>query len=332
MTMSIMTALPRTILVPLDGSELAEQALAPAVAIARASGATLHLTHIFVTYDAPREMLGASEMPVVIEQQLEQEARAYLKRVAERIAIELPEQVRTDLVRTRPLQSPFGETAIVVESLRRLARRVRPDLIVMATHARGGLSRAWLGSVADALMRRGTVPMMLIRPRDERAATPVLFRHILVPLDGSVLAEESLSLAQALAGLSRAQFTLLRVIVPQRVVARPAPVTRVNTAYVADQEVDAARYLAAVKERVTAAGLSAETATVVAEHPAHAILEYAADHEVDLIAMSTHGVGGVKRFMIGSVADKVVRGTPIPVLLTKSAATDRAAAGRPAAE
>jgi nucleotide-binding universal stress UspA family protein len=327
-----MTALLRTILVPLDGSELAEQALAPAVAIAHASGAALHLTRVFVTYDAPREMLGQGEMPMVIEQQLEQEAWAYLKRVAERVATELPEQVRTDRVRTRPLQSPFGETAIVVDSLRRLARRLRPDLVVMATHARGGLSRAWLGSVADALMRSGTVPTLLIRPRDERAATPVLFRHILLPLNGSALAEESLSLAQTLATLFHARLTLLRVIVPQLVIARPSPVTRVNEAHVAEQEAAAARYLATVKERVMAAGLSAETATVVAEHPARAILEYAANHETDLIAMSTRGLGGMKRFMIGSVADKVLRGTPVPVLLTKPAARNEGAAGRAAAE
>jgi nucleotide-binding universal stress UspA family protein len=146
------------------------------------------------------------------------------------------------------------------------------------------------------------------------------------------LAEESLSLAQTLATLFRAQLTLLRVIVPQHVLARPSPVTRVNEAHVAQQEAAAARYLATVKERVMAAGLSAETATVVAEHPARAILEYAANHETDLIAMSTRGLGGMKRFMIGSVADKVLRGAPVPVLLTKPAARNEGAAGRAAVE
>jgi nucleotide-binding universal stress UspA family protein len=192
----------------------------------------------------------------------------------------------------------------------------------MATHARGGLSRAWLGSVADALVRRGTVPMLLVRPRDERIVTSVLFRHILVPVDGSALAEDILPLAQTLATLSGAQLTLLRVIAPQRAIARPAPVTRVNAKYMAEQEAEAVRYLATVSARMTAAGPRTETTTVVAENPARAILGYAIDHDVDLIAMSTHGLGGVKRFMIGSVADKVLRGAPIPVLLTRLTATD----------
>jgi nucleotide-binding universal stress UspA family protein len=65
----------------------------------------------------------------------------------------------------------------------------------------------------------------------------------------------------------------------------------------------------------------ADTAIVVAEQPARAILDYAAEHDVDLVVMSTHGLGGMKRFMLGSVADKVLRGAPIPVLITKHAPT-----------
>jgi len=311
----------RTILIPLDGSELAEQALAPAVALARASGATLHLSHVFVPYAARMDMPDTVEKHIEIERQLAEDARAYLQSVAERIGAELPEQVRCDPLRSRPLQSPYGETLAVVESLRRLARQLHPDLIVMATHARGGVSRMWLGSVADALVRRGAAPMLLVRPRAERAAPVELFRHILVPLDGSALAEETLPIAQTLASLSEARLTLLQVIVPQRAIARPAPVTRVNTRHLTEREAEAAQYLTAVRDRLRTSGPCAETVTVVAEQPAWAILEYAVEHDVDLIAMATHGFGGVKRFMLGSVADKVLRGAPIPVLLTKPADT-----------
>jgi len=312
-----MTMPIRTILVPLDGSELAEQALAPATAIARASGATLHLSHVFVPYAARMDLPDTAEKHIAIERQLAEEASAYLQSVAERIGAELPERVRCDPLRTRPLQTPFGETLAVVESLRRLARQLNSDLIVMATHARGGVSRMWLGSVADALVRRGTGPMLLVRPRVEQAAPAELFHHILVPLDGSALAEEALPIAQALASLSDARRTLLQVIVPQRAIARPAPVTRVNTRHLAEREAEAARYLTAVRDRLQTNEPCAETVTVVAEQPAWAILEYAVDHDVDLIAMSTHGLGGVRRFMLGSVADKVLRGAPMPVLLTK---------------
>lgn len=317
-----MTTSLRRLLVPLDGSPLAEEALAPAVAIARASGAELHLTHVFVTYAARMEMLSTVEKHFAIERQLQQEAEAYLTSVAERVAGELPGQVYADPMRTHPLQSPYGETAVIVESICRVSRRLHADLIVMATHARGGLSRAWLGSVADALVRRGTAPMLLMHPRAEQAVASVPYHHILLPLDGSALAEESLPLAQALAVLFAARLTLLRVIVPRRAIARPAPVTRVSTAYVKEQEAEATRYLADERERMRASGPCHETAIVVAEHPAQGILEYAVDHGVDLIAMSTHGLGGAKRFMIGSVADKVLRGAPIPVVLTKPAQTE----------
>jgi nucleotide-binding universal stress UspA family protein len=316
----------RAILVPLDGSELAEQALPPALALARASGAALYLTHVFVTYSAPLDMPGAVQTHIDIERQLEQDARAYLQRVADRIAPELPEQVRCEPTRTRPLQSPYAETVAVIDSLRRLARELHADLIVMATHARGGVSRAWLGSVADALVRRGTAPILLVHPRTEPLPASEPFRHILVPLDGSALAEESLPVVQTLASLSDARLTLLQVIVPQRAIARPAPVTRVNAQHLAARESEATRYLAAVRDRLHAAGGPCpETAIVVAEQPARAILDYAADHDADLIAMSTHGLGGVKRFMLGSVADKVVRSAPLPVLLTKPAQLGRIA-------
>ncbi|HEX6965012.1 MAG TPA: universal stress protein [Gemmatimonadaceae bacterium] len=327
-----MTTPLRSILVPLDGSELAEQALAPAIALARASDAELHLTHVFVTYAARREMPGTEEMQVAIERQLEREANSYLHSVTERVAAELPDQVYAEPIHTRPLASPYSETAVIVESLRRLARRLHPDLMVMATHARGGVSRAWLGSVADALVRRGTVPILLVRPRDERtAAASAPFRHILVPLDGSTVAEEALPLAQTLAALAETQLTLLRVIVPRRAIARPAPVTRISAAYVAEQETQAREYLTSVRARVETQGACIDTVSVIADHPARAILDYAVDHDVDLIAMSTHGLGGVKRFMIGSVADKVLRGAPMLVLLTKPAQSETEAASAAAA-
>ncbi|HET7564601.1 MAG TPA: universal stress protein [Gemmatimonadaceae bacterium] len=321
-----MTTSLRTILVPLDGSELAEQALAPAIALARASGAALHLTQVCIRYAARKEMLAVADIHEAIEERRVQEATAYLASVAERVASDLPDQVHADPVRTRPLQSPYGDTAVIVQSIRRLARRLHADLIVMATHARGGLSRAWLGSVADALVRQGTRPLLLIHPREEQAVLSVPFRDILVPLDGSALAEASLPIAQSLAPLSGARLTLLRIIVPRRAIARPAPVTRVSTAYVAAQEAEATRYLGAVRERTEANGPCSETAIVVAEQPARAIIEYAVDHDVDLIAMSTHGLGGVKRLMIGSVADKVVRGAPIPVLLARPEQPERTSA------
>lgn len=313
-----MTAPIKTILVPLDGSELAEQALPLAVALARASGAALHLVHVFVPYAERTDMPpGATVSIADIERHLEEQASEYLREVTERLEKELPGQLHADPVRTRPIRSPYSETVAVVDRLRRAATQLHPDLIVLATHARGGLGRAWLGSVADALIRRVNVPTLLVHPREDAAVPSTTFRHILVPLDGSALAEESLGLASRLASLGDTRITLLRVVVPQLAVARPSTVLQFNMQQLEANEAEARRYLESVAAPLRAAVASLDTVVVLAENPARAALEWAAENGVDLIAMSTHGRSGFRRFMLGSVADKIVRGAQFPVVLTR---------------
>lgn len=312
-----MTAPIQTILVPLDGSELAEQAIPLAVALARASGAALHLTHVFVPYAERSDMPGMIAANAEFERRLEEERREYLRSVAERVTQQLPGQVYGDAVRTRAIRSPYSETVAVVDRLRRVAASLRPELIVMATHARGGVGRAWLGSVADALIRRVNVPTLLVHPRDDAAPASSLPRHILVPLDGSELAERSIELAARLAVLGDARVSLLRVVIPQLAIMTPSAVMQFNIELLQQRESEARSYLARVAGQLGPAVRSVETSVVVSENPAREILEWAREHGVELIAMSTHGRSGVRRFMLGSVADKVVRGAQVPVLLTR---------------
>src|SRR5205823_5964004 len=104
----------------------------------------------------------------------------------------------------------------VTEAIEEHARATGTDLIVMTTHGRGALSRFWLGSVADDLVRRLSVPVLLLRPSEKGPAPAALpgFRHVLIPLDGTALAEQALEPALQLAGPTSAQFTLLRVVAP----------------------------------------------------------------------------------------------------------------------
>ena len=97
---------------------------------------------------------------------------------------------------------------------------------------------------------------------------------------------------------------------------------RASAEILKSREVEANDYLARVRESLGTAVQCIDTATVMADHPARAILEWVAEHEVDLVAMSTHGRSGMKRFILGSIADKVLRSSPVPVLLTRPAATD----------
>ncbi len=312
-----MTAPIKTILVPLDGSELAEQAIPVATALARASGAELHLMHVFVPYAARADMPGAVLDNVGLEKQLEEQSTEYLRVVTERVAGELPGRTIADPVRTRPIRSPYSESVAVVDRLRRAAARLKPDLMVLATHARGGLGRAWLGSVADALVRRVNVPTLLVHPREDVPAATGTFTNIVVTLDGSALAEEAIPVAARIAAVTGARITLLRVIIPRLVVGLPSYVLQFDVQELERHERSAEQYVESVAGRLRESVPEVDVAVVMADSPPRAILEWVSDNGADLIVMSTHGRSGFRRFMLGSVADKVLRGTEVPVLITR---------------
>jgi nucleotide-binding universal stress UspA family protein len=190
-------------------------------------------------------------------------------------------------------------------------------LVVMTTHGRGAFSRFWLGSVADTLVRCAPTPILLIRPHEippDLAQQPEI-KHILIPLDGSALAERILPPATALGALMGAAFTLLHVIALDAAgYATDWPTARSEAGALAALRADAQTYLDRVAERLGAQSLVVHTA-VIGGHPAPAILEYARDHAIDLVALATHGRSGAARIVLGSVADKTLRGATTPILL-----------------
>lgn len=293
----------RSILVPLDGSAFAEQALPIACTIAHRANALLRLVHVHTLSANPIYREGQS----VINQQLaslsHEHEQLYLKQLRERLLAAQPELAITVEALDRPLES------IVNESLGHfLAAHVATsdvDLVVMTTHGRGGLARFWLGSVADTFVRLSRLPTLLWRPHADGpdfARLPA-FKHILIPLDGSQLAEQILAPTLALGALMQAEYTLLRVIEP---VAVPSCIHEV--------EATASTYLRQVAKRLAAEGKQVATRITVAAQPATAILAAAERHQSDLIAVATHGRSGLRRLLIGSVADKILRGATIPVL------------------
>jgi nucleotide-binding universal stress UspA family protein len=143
------------------------------------------------------------------------------------------------------------------------------------------------------------------------------FRQILIPLDGAVLAEHILEHALALGAMMPAAYTLLRVVKPVTLF-QPAPFTTptdLDPDATMQHQMEAQRYLQAIAARHQSDMVDFRTQVVVAQQPAAAILEYARDHAADLIALATHGRGGAERLLLGSVADKIVRGASTPVLL-----------------
>ncbi|HWP39410.1 MAG TPA: universal stress protein, partial [Tepidisphaeraceae bacterium] len=142
-----------------------------------------------------------------------------------------------------------------------------------------------------------------------------VIKHMLLPLDGSALAEQVLEHAVALGAPMQAEYTLLQAIDPVILGYAPAAYAMGLDELIIEQSRAAAQaYLAGIAERLRAESLHVQTCITIGP-PAAAILEYAHTHQVDLIALATHGRGGLARLLLGSVADKVVRGASVPVLV-----------------
>jgi nucleotide-binding universal stress UspA family protein len=297
----------QSLVVPLDGSALAEQALPLALTIAARAGTSLQLVHVHVPY----ALMYADSMAPFAEgadvRQQEQE-RAYLDAVARRLAplSALP-------VKTVVLESPQ-----VGEALQHHAASSGAGLMVMTTHGRGPLTRLWLGSVADEMVRRASTPLLLVRPR-ETPGEPTL-RHFLIPLDGSPLAEQVLGPATTLGTLLQADYTLFRTVYPPAVISPDASIClAAGLPSLEELEADARAYLERVANDLRARGLSVQTHVMGGQQPALAILEVVQMRGIDLVAMSTHGRQGLPRLLLGSIADKVLRGTDTLMLVYRPA-------------
>jgi nucleotide-binding universal stress UspA family protein len=299
----------RSIVVPLDGSTFAEHALPMALGLARRSGASLQVVLGHTAFVYAETGLVYDE---ALDRQLREQEQSYLEAVVQRARDVAPVRVNGTL-RDGPAVDAICDEVTATSA----------ELIIMATHGRGPFSRFWLGSVADELVRQKSVPVLLVRPEDtspDLAQEPVL-RHILIPLDGSPLAEQVLDPAVALGQLLGADFTLLRIVRPALFPGHdptrlrdPAP----GQPATERMQADALAYLEGVAERLRAQSLRVQTRVAVATQPAVAILrEQDLEPPHGLIALATRGHGGVTRTLLGSVADKVVRGATTPVLVYK---------------
>ena len=198
------------LLVTLDGSEFGEHALPFAKAIAEKTGASVNLSHVNCC-EPPTDLLQNTPFQyegVNMEAYMEKHAGEQRKYLAEQEAA-----MKAALPGNR-ICSALLE-GYVTEALERHAREIGAQLIIMTTHGRTGVSRAWLGSVADSLVRNSTFPLLVIRPLEDGETFPTArFEHFLVPLDGSTVGEAILEPATALAKASGARFTLLHVVSP----------------------------------------------------------------------------------------------------------------------
>jgi nucleotide-binding universal stress UspA family protein len=314
----------RLILVPLDGSKFAEHALPLALNLAQRDSAALQLLRVHEPIEGIY-LHRAGTFGATLDRELMDDRRDYLDSTVKSLAGTTG--FRADSV---VLKGP------VTETIARHASASGAGLLVMTTQGRGPLGRMWFGSVADALVRQSPIPILFARPREqlsERSSDPML-RRILIALDGSELAEQALEPALVLGG-EQGEFTLLRVIPQVSPVAydpTPGRVSGLRTSVLQQlqelkrqQEAEANEYLEQLADRLRARSVNVNTQLAAYEHPAVAILDAAAKRGVDAIVLTTRGRGGLKRLLLGSVADKVVRGATTPILICPP--SDKAAQG-----
>ncbi len=306
-----MTPAQPTIILPLDGSDLSNQARDLAVAIASRANARLTLVTAPEVYGLDMAWYtGAAPeatLPMVPITELMAEAR---RAAADFLAAQQAALEPQGLTVSTVVIDDMPARAIV-----QAAEDEEAWLIVMATHGRGGLTRWALGSVADKVLQTAAAPVLVVRA-GTRHITPD-FDQILVPLDGSRLAEAVLPSVTRLATAFGSLVTLAFVSQEARLGMETAKMTEAQ-----QREVERmAAYLAEQVERLRAAGVTAESEMLAGENPAEVLLHRVGRGDIDLVALTTHGRGGLSRWAYGSVADRLIRHADSPTLILRSQAS-----------
>lgn len=279
----------RTLLVPLDGSSAAEHALPYALSIARRTGATVRLVHVWSAKVKPWHNDERIE-------RLTREKQAYLDSVVCRIR----SKHKTDLV------TLVIESRHIAKSLREAAADV--TLVVMAAGQRGVARRLLRRSVTNALMRTLPCPLLLVRSHTsvvDLASDPVP-QHVLVPLDSTTSAETAIEFAAALGGLSGARFTLTHFQTLEQTLC-------------SCKGTDSHGYLRGVAERFSKRLPQIRTEVLIDDQDvATAVLSRVENTGIDLIALTKSKRTGLAQLLNLSVADAVVRKASTPVLVLHS--------------
>jgi len=297
-----MKAVYRSIVVPLDGSPLAEQVFGHLKRIAPPAETELHLVGVL---EAWRYAVGTPDLAMAdLITYLRSDQQSYLAKQSQC----LQQQGYRVQIHQRE-----GDAALTIVNV---AKQVGAQLIAMTTHGRSGMRRWTLGSVAERVIHAAPLPVLLVR--DETVTNGTL-KRILVPLDGSPVAEQALSTAMELATATRASILLLHVIqaldpTNQRMLFHTkAEAESALQQWTADGE----KYLESVGQRLFQQGIDYDVRVRTGD-PDRVICATTIDAAIDIVVMGTHGRTGIGRWVYGSVANKVLRGVSCPLLLIHS--------------
>jgi len=304
----------RTVLVPLDGSRTAEHALPWARSLSRRTGAAVRLARVRRIPPAPLAGEGMTTYDPDPYTYITKEEDEYMAAAAKSW---LDPESETTL--TGVLLEPDDSIA---GTLIRYAETVAADLTVMTSRGHGPVSRFLFGSVADEYLRRAPGPTLLVQGDAATAPDPAVeprVSRVVVPLDGSDLAEQAVTPALTLFDWYGCEITLLLVLDAVEDIRRlmervGGSISHHWTPQTASPI--AGEYLQRVADRLRRETSRVQTKVVEHGSAADVILAEAAD-PTTAIALATHGHGGLTRMIFGSVADKVVRGATGPVLIVR---------------
>jgi nucleotide-binding universal stress UspA family protein len=278
----------RTVLVPLDGSKAAEAVIPYVELIATRTKAAVHLLSVVDAEDPEAKT---------------SEARSYLD---ERAAALSPISCSASV-------KPGDEAQVILAE----ADAGNADLIAMSTHGRSGLMRWVLGSVATKVLHASARPLLLVRARDAGDDSPPAIDRILVPLDGSQLSLAVLPYVEELAEALGASLVLFNAVLPLDIY----PGTEMTPARVGgvidDLLAQGQAFLAQVAKEIEGRGKVKVRSVVTIGFPVDEVVRVATEVKAGLVALATHGRSGVNRWVMGSVADGVVRRSSLPCLMVR---------------
>ncbi|WP_435552594.1 universal stress protein [Natrinema sp. CGMCC1.2065] len=290
-----------SILVPTDGSDHAARVAGHALGLARWFDATVHVVSV-VDVSAAGGVFDAGGVSPAFVERLEDEAAAAVERI----------ETMTDTDRVRSAVLNGSPAATILEYV----GEHDIDLIAMGTHGRTGVNRYLTGSVTERVVRQSDVPVMTARVT-ERSEWAGGYDEILLPTDGSEPAAAAVDHALAIATRADATVHVVSVVDVSTVAGRPSIMAPNDI--LAQFESDAETAVETVATAVRDAGLDVET-HVQKDIPSQGLLEYVDDHDIDLVAMGTHGRTGFDRVLLGSTTERFVRRAPVPVLAVRPAA------------
>jgi nucleotide-binding universal stress UspA family protein len=303
------------ILIPLDGSALAERAIPFARALAGDDG-TLTFLHVVPDPEPLRGVFGERLATADDVLRMERESATALMEETANRWIEVLGKGPSIYI------APGDPGEVVLQA----ARETGATMIAMASHGRGVFGRIAFGSVADRVSRTSDLPVLIVHPKEEETGdrSPAQIRRLIVPLDGSEIANEALPVARDLAMTLGCGIHLVQAIDPSALLL-PSPVGAAHYPAELYQEI-AAELAENARQTLREATISLdddgpEVTQAVIEGPPVSSIE-AEVQEGDLIVMTTHGRSGVQRWLLGSVSSKLIRSGVAPVVLVP--ASDRA--------